>query len=544
MALNKESSEALSSMVQEQVLLLNNRFTIREKYCQLAYKMRTFKNKGAILLLTWNIAVINLVYYLLTQTSLEGVHFIALLFMLLNAGWLADVYLGRYKVIQWGMRIMWVGSVLATLSSVVAQLVDSYESINKKVTEAILILQAIGLAGYQTNIFQFGIDQLPDASTNAIKSFIIWFVWSYFTGVIAGHYIYKCISEEYHVVGQFFISACLTIALVLSFLLNNILIKEPMMQNPYKLVYKVIKYAFKNKHPQCRSAFTYWEDELPSRIDFGKSKYGGPFTTEQVEDVKTFLRVLAIVVFCSLLISEVFMIQKHSNKLTRLIGHRSNTNSECFIGAISTDLVFYCRIVLIPLHEFVIYPLMHRYFHWVNSNCKFFLGVILQIVRITALMLIEFEARYLHVKYCGSNTTMQCMFWEEGGALSSTLDSRLMAIPNLLNSISFILLGVGAGEFICAQTPYSMRGLISGFAYGSGAVFILVGYGISEPFTRHLIDWGMGIISCGFWYLLSILLLMVIYTAILLILIKHYKRRKREDVLPNEHIFAERYYAA
>ncbi len=187
---------------------------------------------------------------------------------------------------------------------------------------------------------------------------------------------------------------------------------------------------------------------------------------------------------------------------------------------------------------------MHRYFHWVNSNYKSFLGVILQIVRIAALMLIEFEARYLHVNHYGSNTTMQCMFWEEDGALSSTLDGRLMALPNILNSISFILLGVGACEFICAQTPYSMRGLISGFAYGSGAVFILVGYGISEPFTRHLIDWGAGIISCGFWYLLSILLLMVIYTAILLILIKQYKRRKREDLLPNEHIFAERYYAA
>ena len=182
MALNKESSEVLSSVDhgQEQVLLLNNRFTIREKYCQLAYKIRTFKNKGAILFLTWNIDVMNLLYYLLTQTSLEGVHFIALLFMLPIARWLADVYLRRYKVIQWGMRIMWIGSVLATLSSVVAQLVDSYESINKKVTAAI-ILQTIGFAGYQTNIFQFGIDQFPDASTNAIKSFISCFVWSYFT---------------------------------------------------------------------------------------------------------------------------------------------------------------------------------------------------------------------------------------------------------------------------------------------------------------------------------------------------------------------------
>ena len=142
-------------------------------------------------------------------------------------------------------------------------------------------------------------------------------------------------------------------------------------------------------------------------------------------------------------------------------------------------------------------------------------------------MLIELEARHLHVKHYSSSMTMQCMLQKENGALSSTLDSRLMAIPNILNSVSFILLGVGACEFICAQTPYSMRGLIFGCAKASGAIFILVGYGISKPFTQHLIDWGTGIISCAwFRYLLMILLLMVIYTVILLIIKKNSQEKK------------------
>ena len=46
---------------------------------------------------------------------------------------------------------------------------------------------------------------------------------------------------------------------------------------------------------RCKSAFTYCEDDLPSRTDFGKTKYGGPFTTEQMEDVKTFLRLLPFI---------------------------------------------------------------------------------------------------------------------------------------------------------------------------------------------------------------------------------------------------------
>ena len=65
-------------------------------------------------------------------------------------------------------------------------------------------------------------------------------------------------------------------------------------RNPYKLVYKVIKFAKQHNIPICRSAFTYCEDELPSRMDLGKEKYGGPFTTEQVEDVKASLGILRV----------------------------------------------------------------------------------------------------------------------------------------------------------------------------------------------------------------------------------------------------------
>jgi peptide/histidine transporter 3/4 len=87
----------------------------------------------------------------------------------------------------------------------------------------------------------------------------------------------------------------------LGILFNNVLIKEPVTQNPFKIVYGVIKYAMKHKSPRLRSAFTYTGEEgLPSRIDFGKSKYGGPFTTEQVENVKTLFRaVLIFVIGCA-----------------------------------------------------------------------------------------------------------------------------------------------------------------------------------------------------------------------------------------------------
>ena len=72
------------------------------------------------------------------------------------------------------------------------------------------------------------------------------------------------------------------------------LIIEPKSPQSLKTIFRVLKFAAKHKAAVNRSALTYWEENVPSRIDLGKSKYGGPFTTEQVEDVKTILSLLAI----------------------------------------------------------------------------------------------------------------------------------------------------------------------------------------------------------------------------------------------------------
>ena len=51
----------------------------------------------------------------------------------------------------------------------------------------------------------------------------------------------------------------------------------------------MLNYARETKYPECRSALTYFDEEPPSRLDYGKDKFGGPFTEEEVEDVKTIL---------------------------------------------------------------------------------------------------------------------------------------------------------------------------------------------------------------------------------------------------------------
>ena len=87
----------------------------------------------------------------------------------------------------------------------------------------------------------------------------------------------------------------MSVILILDFLLaKKLLIIEPKSPQSLKTIYHVLKFAAKHKAPLNRSALTYWEEDVPSRMDLGKLRYGGPYTTEQVEDVKTILRLLTL----------------------------------------------------------------------------------------------------------------------------------------------------------------------------------------------------------------------------------------------------------
>ena len=77
------------------------------------------------------------------------------------------------------------------------------------------------------------------------------------------------------------------IALFIFWHLKHCRMIVPQLSNPIKQIAQVLNYVCKHTVPERRSALTYWEEDYPSRLLMGKSKHGGPFTVEEVEDVKT-----------------------------------------------------------------------------------------------------------------------------------------------------------------------------------------------------------------------------------------------------------------
>ena len=164
-----------------------------------------------------------------------------------------------------------------------------------------VLLLLCGIVSFSANVIQFDIDQLHDAPTDDSVLYIHWYVWTSYAGLLPMKLGFT-ISGFFSIISVCFISLplfFLGVTLCIQRYKRHWFLIDSGSRNPYKLVYKVIKFAKDHTNPIRRSAFTYYEDELPSRLDLGKKKYGGPFTTEQVEDVKVFLGILRVILINS-----------------------------------------------------------------------------------------------------------------------------------------------------------------------------------------------------------------------------------------------------
>ena len=155
------------------------------------------------------------------------------------------------------------------------------------------------MVSFAVTALQLGLDQMSDASSTSISSFIAWFVCIMYVSTWIPMLL-TCINSVFISKNAWLIQLCslvspicLAVVLVLDFVsAEKWLLIEPKSPQSFKTMYQVLKFAWKYKSPLNRSALTYWEEDIPSRMDLGKSRFGGP--TEQVEDVKTILRLILL----------------------------------------------------------------------------------------------------------------------------------------------------------------------------------------------------------------------------------------------------------
>lgn len=456
----------------------------------------------------------------------KGSELIVMGSFLIIGGCLADAYFGRYRVICCGMWIMWIGSLLSAFSVVLGKVFEDYRKhADKWVSLSLKFIMGFGFGLFQSNIIQFGVDQLLEASSVEITSFITCYVLIVFASSFTMYYGAKCFPDY---VGVLVLTVCLTLALCSYFLFNHLLVKEQVIKNPLPLIWKIVQYSIKNNHLQQR--FSSIKDHgVLSRLDIAKTLYSGPFTCEQVEDTKTFFKVLAVIVVSTLAhagISDVNTVKDRILKHFLDWPNASISINACYEGLSITHFSVSFTIAVVLLYFVIIQPVFHHCIPKVKVTTKFIIALVLFFIRIISFLAIE-SASYCYQLRTNATNIAHC-YLLEGDHHVVGLSFYWIIFPEALNGLSIFTLLLAGMEFVCAQVPFNMKGLVFGISYAVFGFGTLIQTVLLFPFlyVKETV-WENAPLTCGIWYFLIQTVIVLVGFVGMMVVIRRYKNRIR-----------------
>ena len=451
-------------------------------------------------------------------------------------GWLADTKLGRERAIHLSLWSCWLGTLLQVISYCI-----QYGTCGLPVNIAkygisgiALLLLMFGTSSFFPNIPAYGLDQLYEKPNTTIRAFIHWISWGWFVGFGVSFiaFVHQTIYDaKLLLITGLVILLVNSIALCLYAWLNYKF--EPsgvLKKNPYKMVYQVLKYAWKHKSPENRSALTYWENKTPSRISLGKQKYGGPFKEMEVEDVKTFWRVMRILLclfglyipFFPGVLGTIQYINSFEGATTSINGYGS------YVLWTSFDELL---IIIVPLLELLVIPLFPKVEYFFLNPLRGMIALyLLLLMSLVSMITIETLGHYL------TPETVPCL-----SSLSLLNMSFLYyAIPLLFGGIISGLSFIFGLEFVLSQAPCNMSGMLTGAFWLIRATYINIGALIQVPFSILSVN-GPSKLPCTFWILLFHIFICIVGLVVFVTAVKKYRKRKREDNYNCQKVIEETY---
>ena len=452
------------------------------------------------------------------------------------ASLLAEVFIGRYKLVSYTLRVLWLLFIAGSMISVCEYCLLIPSSASNMIIHYLVSIPVSALNGaFTAVVISLAIDQISDGSSANISALVVWFIWALFSGFGCSYIIvpvfYKCTHfHEGKLISSLLPVVLLSVGLVLDFNFHHILIKEPVSANPVKLIFKVLKYAAKHKYPVQRSAFTYCENKQPTRLDYGKSKYGGPFTTEQVEDVKTFWRILLVVLVISMLYIPLLAVSTQSLKQQ----FHPNSHSQCIQHVSNGAYTPYSFIAYtIPLYELLVYPCLRNRGPTILQSAGVGAG---------AMVLTSFYGMMVETFQEMTNSSTECMFAQNKPSTTTAVRGLYISAPfNLILGLTIALLYKSSIEFVCAQAPYNMNGLLIGLSVMLRMLSNAIG-GIFRIVWKQGWFEAIQTSKCGIWFYLTMLLTSLAISVLLLLVVRWYKARERDEMQVSQAMVEDVYF--
>ena len=452
-------------------------------------------------------------------------------------GYIADVCLTRYRTLKCSFILLIIGCTIGMLLFLVSFFIGITEILEKRLLFhdnksyhiipliifgiPLIALITTGVGLFEANAIQFGLDQLLEAPTPKLIAFIHWYYWTHNVVQSVVMYIavgWKIIEASLHSIPAQYEAHFIQTSLFFTFVAilglaavgSLVLLHKSKRHlytlraglNPFKNIYKVLKYSWNHKVPEHRSAFTYWEEDIPRRIDLGKNKYGGPFTNEEVEDTKTFLRILPL-----LLCLFGYHLAGDGYSAPDQLQRTSCPSLPVLLLIVLNPLHMSTLVVVvgIPLYRLIINK-CSRYIKEVRMLTKMWMGLYLSLVQVVfyIIVVIKHDSKYWlqhssvdchndqYYYYSPGEVCYHIRFGSTLNTSCATIDNPVdntylwFIIPQLLNGLSSLLVSMTVFEFICAQAPRTTQGLLIGLWYATFSIrYLLVGLVDVVLFEKH-----------------------------------------------------------
>ena len=409
-------------------------------------------------------------------------------------GFLTDTYFGRYKVLvwsTWGMFIATISySILVTLvvyTKCISQELLSLSNNNEqdlscehgKLVESSVYLFLILISllvfnafysGYHANLCLYGAELLEDADeTQKHNYFHIYHFLGVLGAAVAG---FTVVPFEYLIfrgsviVFLFVPPFSLAIILILFRVCKKEFYEHSVRQNPLVLIKQTTVLAVKRANVSKTLFSTKTFKSPTSILDNAKSSQGGRYTSEWVQEVKTFYRLIAI--FLSFM--WFFAIRATTYSIFIKMGlHMSwpgNTATQINRVVLITFIFQIGNVVALPvivLLNGVVYKFFRRWY----PNMLTSIGIGLLCGLLTLFVAIFIEVGRSEKSNCDVNNVFSKYY---GSSVSIFAIIPLYVFLGLGDSFAYATIR----EFTYAQSPSTMRGLIFGSLQGSRGVGTII----------------------------------------------------------------------
>lgn len=448
-------------------------------------------------------------------------------------GYLVDTILGRSTAISISLFSSWLGTLLYVFCySIKYSFLTTYSIyiLSNCLFAIALVLFVVGSVTFFATVLSYAMDQMVYETSAKLRAFIHWLSWGYFVGFLVS-FLY--IPQSIDLTSQIkVLSTCIvvfgiqTVSIVLHISMKDTFIPSGRVKDTgYKMVFKVLKYAWKNKYPQNRSAYGFWEQSQPSRFDLAKTRYGGPYTEDAVENTKTSYSMVLIFLASFGIYIPHALIQNILPLSMQYQGAKSDLDGY----GLSITYTSFNQIILfvIPIFELIIIPLYPKIEFFLTHSCRLIISSnVFMIASLMTMILLDIIGSYA-----------------VNGAIEHCIVSfcfNTFKVPYQLYIIVFVLTGfstafniIGVFGFICSQVSSSYVGLLTALFWFINGGYIFLGTVIPVPFIYT--KTGVSKLHDNFWVLLVQLVISLAGLIVLSIACYKYKTAKALSQRQSEH---------